>query len=240
VTGIANITVLRISLTPIFSTFSVQKQRKFDTKAKKIVDDLTQAEASLDSPEEEEQSNREKIDALLKEAQEQMDLKNELETQLKTEHAPLKQLDREISQLKKQHKFAKKELDAAKRRLQEARDQIIANAESAESEEARRTALLKKTEEELAAARGNVDTLKQEISKYYRAYEELEPSVHEAQAKINGLKSQLSGVQNTLRSLSSSTGDSLAILGPRVSKVVQLVSFARVVFLLLFLSNLSG
>lgn len=189
------------------------------------MDALTQAEASLSSPEEEEKSNREKIDALLKEAQEQMDLKTELEKQLKTEHTPLKQLDREISQLKKQQKYAAKELDAAKQRLQAARDQIIANADSAESEEARRTALLKKTEEELAEARGKVDSLKQEISKHYRAYEELEPSVHEAQSKINGLKGQLSGVQNTLRTLSSSTGDSLAILGHRVSKVVQLVGF---------------
>lgn len=198
---------------------------KFVAKAEKCLEDVTQAEASLSSPEEEEQENRTKMEKLIAEAQEQMNLQKELESELKTLSVPLKQLEREISQRKRQQKVAADEHKASQRRLQQARDQIIANADSAQSEEARRTALLKKTEEELAAARSNVDALKQVQVNYYRAYEELEPSVHDATSKINSLKNQLSGVQNTLRNLSSSTGDSLAILGPRVSKVAQLVSF---------------
>ena len=201
----------------------LQAKEKFEAKAHKCLEDLTQAEASLSSPEEEEESNRAKIDTLILEAREQMDLKNELETELKAAHAPLKQLDREISQLKRQQKVATDELKASQRRLQQARDQIIANADSAQSEEARRTALLRNTEEALAEARSKVDALKQETTQHYRAYEELEPSVVEATNKISSLKNQLSGVQNTLRTLSSSSGDSLAIAGPRVSRVAQLV-----------------
>ena len=198
---------------------------KFVAKAEKCLEDVTQAEASLSSPEEEEQDNRAKMEKLIAEAQEQMNLQKELEMELKTSSAPLKQLDREITQLKRQQKVASEELKASQRRLQQARDQIIANADSAQSEEARRTARLKKAEEELSVARNKSDTLKQETITNLHAYEELEPSVREATSKINSLKSQLSGVQNTLRSLSSSNGDSLAILGPRVSKVAQLVSF---------------
>jgi len=178
----------------------------------------------MSNPEEDEQANKAKIQELVKEAQEQADLRQELHKELKEGTVPLKQIERQLAQLNKQQKAAAKQLKAARQRLQEARDQIIANADSAESEEARRTALLKQTEEELGAARANVDELKQRQTNMLRKYEEIEPHVQDATSKINGIKSQLSSISNTLRTLSSSTGDSLAILGPRVSKVAQLVS----------------
>jgi len=193
-------------------------------KAEKYQTELTQAEESMSNPEEDEQANKAKIQELVKEAQEQADLRQELHKELKEGTVPLKQIERQLAQLNKQQKAAAKQLKAARQRLQEARDQIIANADSAESEEARRTALLKQTEEELGAARANVDELKQRQTNMLRKYEEIEPHVQDATSKINGIKSQLSSISNTLRTLSSSTGDSLAILGPRVSKVAQLVS----------------
>ena len=164
------------------------------------------------------------MDQLLEEAQSQAQLKRELEEELKEATGPYKEVERKLSHVKKTQNAASSQLKKAKQSLQEARDQIMAKADSAESEEARRTALLKKSEEELAASRERVDGLKQDQSKWLRSYEEIEPHVHDAKSKVEQLNKQLQGVQHTLRSLQSSSGrDSLALLGPRVAAVAQLV-----------------
>lgn len=166
------------------------------------------------------------MDQLLEEAQSQAQLKRELEEELKEAMGPYKEVERKLSHVKKSQSSASTQLNKAKQSLQEARDQIMANADSAESEEARRTALLKKSEEELAAAREKVDGLKQDQSNWLRSYEEIEPHVRDAKSKVDHFNRQLQGVQQKLRSLRSSSGrDSLALLGPRVAAVTQLVCF---------------
>lgn len=181
------------------------------------------AEDALTNPGEENETKKARIEALLKEAQEQMELKHELEIQLKNNFGPIKQIERELESIRKRQNAAKKQLDVAQQSLQEARDLIIAKADSAESEEARRAALLKKTEEDLSIARGKVDDLKQTQTTCYRKYEELEPHLLDAQSKIKGIEFQLTALSNKRRSLESSTGNLLTILGPRVERVARLV-----------------
>lgn len=95
------------------------------------MEDLTQAEEALSHPEEEQDIKRAKIAALLKEAEEQSALKRDLEDELKETVAPIKQIERSLDSLKKRRNAAAKQVKAAKQRLQQARDEIIARADSA-------------------------------------------------------------------------------------------------------------
>jgi DNA repair exonuclease SbcCD ATPase subunit len=198
---------------------------KTQEKARQKEEELRQAEEAAGTPGNDGESKRNRVDQLLQEAQSQAQLKRGLEEELKEAMVPYKNAERNLGAVKKKQSSAAKQLKAAKQRLQEARDQIMSNADSAESEEARRTALLKKSEETLASARAKVDELKQDQSKWLRSYEEIEPHVRDSTSKVDRLKKQLQGVQHTLRSLQSSSGrDSLALLGPRVATVAQMVS----------------
>jgi len=72
-------------------------------KAEKYQTELTQAEESMSNPEEDEQANKAKIQELVKEAQEQADLRQELHEELKEGTVPLKQIERQLAQLNKQN-----------------------------------------------------------------------------------------------------------------------------------------
>ena len=169
-------------------------------------------------------NKRSKLDNLMSEAQNQAEMKRGLEDELKVALVPYKQLEREISSATKSQNAARNQLKRAQTNLEETRAQIMAQANSAESEEARLTQMLKGAEEELAEARNQVDTLKQEQTNWLRTYEEIEPHVRHSRSQVDSQKRQIQGVQHTLRSLQSSTGqDMIALLGSRVSTVVNLV-----------------
>lgn len=198
---------------------------KAKEKARKKQEELRQAEDEVaGSTGNDGEKKRNRVHHLLEEAQSQAQLKRELEELLKGALVPYKLVERKLDGLKKQQNSASTQHKAAKKRLQEVRDQIMANADSAESDEARRTAMLKASEEDLYAARAKVDELKHGQSKWLRSYEEIEPHVRDATSKVEKLMKQLQGVQHTLRSLQSSSGDSLALLGPRVAMVAQSAS----------------
>jgi chromosome segregation ATPase len=201
---------------------AVQNLETFEGKAAKRQKELAEAEAASTQNGDTE-DKREKIDELLAECQNQLALKRDLEEELKAAYLPYKNAERQLAQLKKRQNAAAKMLATAKQRLQAARDEIMANADSAESEEARRTESLRRTEEDLAAARQETASLKQEMSNWLRKYEELEPHVLDATSKCDSLKQKLHGVESTIDRLNSSAGDSLEILGPRVAKVAKLV-----------------
>ena len=197
--------------------------QEFQEKAAKKQQELTQAEEAANQPSQDEGAQKERMDRLVEEAQQQTALKIELEGQLKQAQIPQKALKRQLEQLHRRKKAAEKSHAAARQRLQEARDQILAQAGSAESEEARRTALLKEAEEELAVARSKVDELKQAVSTSLQSYEELEPHVHDAKAQVQQVEKQLHAVEVTIDSLNQS-GDEFAMLGPRVKTVYSEVS----------------
>ena len=126
--------------------------------------------------------------------------------------------------LQKSQKRATHELGEAKSRLQQRRDEIIAKEGSAESEAAMRTQRLKEAEEKFAALNKTRDELKQATTDSYRAYEELEPHVIQARQNCQNAESKLNSVEQRLRGLQSSTGNSVAMFGQRCPKVKNLVS----------------
>jgi chromosome segregation ATPase len=176
----------------------------------------------------EDGEKRKRFDALVQEAKDQAEMKRNVEEELKAAMGPYRQLDREIESVRKSKKAAENMLHRSQKTLEETRAKILAMADSAESEEARCTAQLKKSEEEMAEARSKVDELKQEQTNWFRAYEEIEPHVRDATSKVASHTKQLEAVQYKLQTLQSSDGqDLLALLGPRVATVANIVGVQR-------------
>ena len=205
-----------------------QAKQQVVERITKKEEELRHAEEEVGAPGADGANKRSKVDTLLMEAQDQAEMKRGLEEELKAALIPYKQIEREISSVTKSQNAARNQVRRAQTNLEEARAQIMAMANSAESEEARCTAMLKQTEEELAEARNKVDTLKQEQSNWLRTYEEIEPHARHCRSRVDSQSKQINGVKNTLQSLQSSNGqDMLALLGPRVAMVTNLV---RVLF----------
>ena len=80
--------------------------------------------------------------------------------------------------------------------------------------------------EKLKEEKNRRNELKQAVTDSYNAYEELEPEVHAAHQMVSQLKNQLRGIQGKIRSMESSSGNSLEIFGQRCSKVKQMVDKA--------------
>jgi DNA repair exonuclease SbcCD ATPase subunit len=200
----------------------------FKEKAAKKEQELSQAEESLSNPSNEHEQKQQRLDSLLEEAQQQESLKNDLQKQLQLAQTPYKAASRELESLKREQTRVDKQLTAARKRLQTARDQIIEQAGAAHSEEARRTALLKKTEEDLVIAQEKVPSLRQTVTLALRSYEELEPHVLDSRNKVKKLSNQIHGVGVTIRELGSKSGDSAVVWGRNVPKVQKMVSLFRV------------
>lgn len=179
----------------------------------------------MNNPDNDADRKRSLFENLMAGIQQQAERKNELAEELKLAMAPYKETERKLSNAKRTKKDMVAKVLEAKQKLKAACDEIAANAESAESDEARFTALLRDAEEELAVVRANVDPLKQAQAEWLRSYEELEPHVREAKSKADEVKGKRQRVQNTLGSLQASSGnDSLTLLGPRVAALAKAVS----------------
>jgi chromosome segregation ATPase len=202
---------------------SRQHIQVFRDKAEKNKERLTQAEEAAQGPDDEEVVKRNKLDELSREAQEQSQMKKELEQDVKRATEPLKAVQRQLKFLKKEQASAAESLRRANKRLQAKRDEIVARAGSAESEEARRTLKLKEAEDNLAAAKESHAELKQAVSDAYRAYEELEPHVEQAKQNCRGAKGRLNAVESRIASLQSSSNNSLAMFGQKCTQVKQSV-----------------
>jgi len=203
----------------------VEAFEKFQEKAEKKKQELTQAEAAsqdVDDPNE----GRNHLEALTEEAQEMTNKKRDLEKELKKATEPQKAMARQFKMLKKEEDNASHALLLANQRLQKKRDEILAKAGSAESDQARRNQRLQKAETKLKEEKNRRNELKQAVTDSYNAYEELEPEVHAAHQMVSQLKNQLRGIQGKIRSMESSSGNSLEIFGQRCSKVKQMVDKA--------------
>ena len=152
--------------------------------------------------------------------------KRELEQELKRAIAPQKNSARTVKELKKQEERANQSLLGANQRLQARRDEIVAKAGSAESDQARRSQRLQIAEKKLVEEKNRHNELKQSVTDSYNAYEDLEPEVVAARDMVSQLKSQLRGIGGKIRSMESSSGNSLDIFGPRCAKVKQMVDRA--------------
>jgi chromosome segregation ATPase len=188
---------------------------------------LTQAEEQAMAPDEVEQAKRNRLDELTSEAQEQTRTKEDLEADLKRAVEPQKAAERQMKLLQRAQKQAKNQLRQTTHRLQEKREEIIAKEGSAESEAAMRTQRLQEAESKYEAAQMKRDELKQATSDSFRKYEELEPDVHQAKQNCATAQTRLNAVEQRLRGLRSSTGNSLAMFGKNCSRVKQSVRYSQ-------------
>ena len=203
---------------------ALQYLQSYQEKKAKREEEIAELEKNINNPSEEEAARQNKVEELIRETQEQEELKKELEQKLRELMMPQKKLEREQKNMRKEKKKTEKDLVVAKQRLEEERNKILQQAGNQESEEAARAEKLKVTEEKLAACKEKVNPIKQTIASSLRAYEELEPSVQHAKSDVERLRRQLNGTKNTIQSLESSSGDSLAILGQHVKEVFRMVS----------------
>ena len=177
----------------------------------------------MDDPNDE---RRNRLEALAKEAEEMTDRKRELERELKQATEPQKAMTRQLKLLKKEEVRANQSLLEANQRLQARRDEILAKSGSAESDQARRNLRLQAAEAKLVEGKKRHNELKQSITDSLDAYEQLEPEVMAARDMTSKLTNQLRGIEGKLRSMQSSSVNSLDIFGPRCAKVKQMVDKA--------------
>ena len=210
------------------------KMDQFKTKAAKKQEELTQAEQEEEAannggggdPQGDERTRR--IRELTAEVGEQEDRKRDLEAQLAALNGPYKGQQRDYKRLTRTLEQATAQVQAAQQRLHQARQERLAAAGSAASEEKRRNEELQESEAQLAVCKQQAQPLKQAVSNALRTYEELEPQVHEAKAGVQKVQRQLQGASSTLSELensSNSSDNSMAVFGPRTSKVHSMVCY---------------
>ncbi len=201
---------------------------------------LSQVEASQELTSEEEVL-KQKVDGLTDEAQQQAQIKRDLEAQVKLAQAPCKQLEREHAQLTQRDlPNAQRQFQQAQHRLFEARERVKEISGSAESKEAQRTAALQQAEQDCQAAKEKHSEAKQAVTNALRAYEELEPQVEQAKQNATRVQRQLDAMLRKIDDLSSSSGkDSLAVFGSKCTRMRQLVRDGKRggIFLLTFCYN---
>ena len=94
---------------------------------------------------------------------------------------------------------------------------------SKESDAAKRIQRLQKAEDSLGELKTEYDQTKQEVTDSLRAYEELEPHVHQANTNVQDAERRQFAIESRIRTLESGPGDSLAVFGQRVPQLKQLV-----------------
>jgi len=142
-----------------------------------------------------------------------------------TTQGPVKAKDRDIQSIQREQHNAFRNLQNAKRALQEEREKILAAA--GQSDEAKRAATLKEAEAEKDQLHQKMDHLRQSATLNQRKYDEMEPSIEAAKSQTESIARQLHGIQNKLRQLDSSDQDSLAVFGRTCSKVDRMVKQAQ-------------
>jgi chromosome segregation ATPase len=183
---------------------------------------LTQAETQASQPETEESRLQAKVDELTEESTNQITKKHDLEKELKQAREPLKMRERQRKQLDDEIGKAEKELKRAKQRLDQRREQIVAQAGSAQSEEARRTIELREAEEKLQKATEDEKVLRQETTDTLNLYDEIGPYVQEAKQKVAHAQKQHAAIKNKIHSLQNSSGsNSLAVFGQKCGALKQ-------------------
>lgn len=203
-----------------------QQLEKFQAKAEKKKQELTQAEIASQEADDPDNERRNRLDDLSKEANEMADRKRELEKDLKHVTEPQKHLKSQYKALVKKEEKNNRDLLEANQILQKKRDEIVAKAGSAESEQRQRNERIISEEETLAEKKKRFTELKQEITDSLHAYEKIEPDVTGARDHASRLQGQVRKVDSKIKSLESSSGNSLDVFGPRCNKVKQLVDKA--------------
>jgi len=195
--------------------------------------EIVEVERAVNESQDEEQQRRADVAALVQDAGQVAEEHRRNEDELRQLSASFRQAEQQLRKVRKRHKAAVHQLAKHRQELQEARDQI-----AEKSEEARLTAELEETEAELGQAQGRVETFRFERNEKSKAIEDIEPKITEANGAVAEVNKQLGEVNATLHALHSSSGNSLAVFGPRVAALSRLVSlriFPWVLFFVLLL-----
>ena len=168
-----------------------------------------------------------KMNALSEEAQSSAKLQQEIEVELRTAMQPKKKLEQELHAHKRNFKDAHRKHDAASRRLQDARKQIMEMAGSAQSEEAKRTKKIQDTETKISSLKLTLTELKDKVSQFRQEYEEMEPSVETVKQNASSANNQFQAVNKKLKDLQSSASNSLAVFGQKCMAMHQRVEDAK-------------
>jgi predicted nucleic acid-binding Zn-ribbon protein len=199
-------------------------QRVQDCKDKiaKKEQDLKELEEEMNDPSNNQEVSQARVQALLRESNEQMALKRSLEDEYRQASAPYKQAQAQLNQLRRELQASKKDATVAQRRLEEYRDKMMAHEDSAESSRSKMSDRLKAWEEEREKCKDRVDSLKQAVSEALRAHEEAEPKVAEARDAADRASRQLGGARRRLQELAD-RGNEFAVFGSKVKAVYDLV-----------------
>eukprot|EP00536_Pseudo-nitzschia_multiseries_P000717 jgi/Psemu1/249877/estExt_Genewise1Plus.C_90057 len=204
----------------------LQRFEMFREKAERKREELTQAEAATQDADDPNDERRKQLDTLSEEADQMAARKKQLEQELKKATEPHKAWKRQFKLLVKEEQNANRGLLEANQRLQAKRDEISANAGSAESDQARRIQRLQAAENELAEKKSRHDEIKQAITNALNAYENIESDVDGARRMVSQLEDQLRGIDGKIRSMESSSGNSLDMFGQNCAKVKRMVDRA--------------
>mmetsp|Transcript_18798 Transcript_18798/g.52504 ORF Transcript_18798/g.52504 Transcript_18798/m.52504 type:complete len:1214 (+) Transcript_18798:218-3859(+) len=206
--------------------FHLERFEKFKERAEKKREELTQAEAASQEADDPNDERRTRLEALSNEADQMAVRKMDLEKQLKEVTEPHKSLKRQLRLLIKEEEKANRGLLEANQRLQAKRDEIVAKAGSAESDQGRRNQRLQAAERQVSEKKSRHNELKQAITDALNAYENVEAEVDGARQMVSQLEHQLRGINGKIRSMENSSDNSLDIFGPNCAKVKRMVERA--------------
>ena len=201
-----------------FRLFHAQKSAKYSRALEKKRVELNEAESSVNVTDDEEIKYKNLISELTEEAAKAADHKRQMENELKTMEAPVKQKERDRKIFVKELDQAKKMHKGAVRRLANARKQILESQGNVQEEERIRTRKIADTEKDLANAKEEVDPLKEQINKHLADYQEYKPSQDQAKETRDGTQRQLGAVEHKLREMQKESGEgqqALAVFGSK-------------------------
>lgn len=205
----------------------IEERNGFQAKAQRKLDELSQAEAAAQGPDDEETNRRNDLDRLIREAEEQSTQKHDLEVDLKRAIEPHKALSRTLRDIRRDIDSAQKNFVGSKKQLETKRAEILSKAGSAESEAARRTKLLQDAETSSAGAKEERDQIRQAVNDSRKAYDELEPQVEQVRNEVRNGENRLRALNSNIRKLESSGNSSINIFGQRCGAVHDMVRKTR-------------
>lgn len=195
----------------------------------KIRAEITEAQDESKSIDEVGLAKRDTLDKLCEEATIQSTTKHDLEVKFKQAREPQKALERQLKLLPKSRDLARARFVKANKALQQKRSEIVEKQnQSGKSEIATLTQQLQEIEEQLVTLNEKKNALKQGLTDSIKEYEDMNPYVRQAKEKCTAAQNRLDSLNERLQRLRSSTGNCVALFGPRCSKVKQLVRQSNV------------
>jgi chromosome segregation ATPase len=191
------------------------KRRDFETKAAQKREELSQVEQLTQESTTDHDNVEARMTELSNKAQEIGNEKKKLQEAYKQALQPLKAAESAVKQAERREKQARKDLVASEKRLQDALAEIAAQND----DDADWAAQLAQAEQQLADAREQDVQFKRDITESHHQYLEVEPLAEQARRDYQDIGRKYQAARDKLAEMQRSSGDSLAVFGPRVKKL---------------------